>query len=283
MEKIRIEPVSGKRMAEITENAAHLVKGKVSLISAFCPSANVPGEAEKTVKSFLATRHDVEIILVDNECPKNTMDAIGSAVGPDPRVKIVTNTRNLGYSGGFNTGIRACSTEVYIFMQNDRWLDPDCVDAICNDMSLGLFCEVFFTKDVVEEIDNRFWLVGQCAEREGFARLRHYCRFGDGLMDENMFFIPADTDYNVALAMAGFDKFELLKDPGIRSRRKDFGKGYSIASSTNAKSIPDTYFEQFVHTATGTGWDYFRMKWRFITEHFDVAPAVTEKFGQYWR
>jgi len=263
----RIETISEKRKEEIVDKARELVKGKVSIISAFCPSNNIPSEAEQVVKSFLNTQHNFELILIDNECPKDTMSAIEKIVNNDERVRIVRNLKNTGYSGGFNDGICNASTDVYLFIESDRVIDPDCVDAVCNDLSLGLFYETFFTKDIVNEIKERYFLLSEYMQNfndSNMLKLEQYCRCGKGMMDENMFFIPADDDYRRSIIWSGFDNRKILNNPAMEKLRKPFGRKYPAILGTNNKTSPNADFERFCSQVSSVGWGYYRAKWNFI-------------------
>lgn len=57
------------------------------------------------VESFLANCHDTDIVIVDNASPNNTGTVLLEKYNNNPRVNIVLNEVNLGFSGGNNVGI----------------------------------------------------------------------------------------------------------------------------------------------------------------------------------
>jgi len=83
-----------------------------------------------------------EIILVDNASTDGSLQTAEHRFSDDPRLKIVKNTSNLGFSGGNNIGYSHCQGEYIVFLNNDTTVDAvwltNLVDALQNDHTIGL-------------------------------------------------------------------------------------------------------------------------------------------------
>jgi GT2 family glycosyltransferase len=65
-----------------------------------------------------------ELILVDNASRDGTQEVLRQIAEVDPRVKVVLNNKNLGFSGGTNAGIRASSGEFVVLLNPDTEVTP---------------------------------------------------------------------------------------------------------------------------------------------------------------
>ncbi len=72
-----------------------------------------------------------ETILVDNGSQDDSLERVE---GHFPEVRVVALSRNLGFAGGVNAGIRAASGEVIALLNNDTETDPHWLE----EMVLGL-------------------------------------------------------------------------------------------------------------------------------------------------
>lgn len=81
---------------------------------------------EKCLASVLATRDaDFRVYLVDNASSDGSAAFVRESF---PQVSIVTNSANLGYAGGNNSGIRAAvadGAEFVVLLNPDTWVEPD--------------------------------------------------------------------------------------------------------------------------------------------------------------
>lgn len=77
---------------------------------------------------------DFEIVLVDNASTDAGIALLRSRFGADDRLKIVYNTENLLFTGGYNTGIRASGGELIIALNNDTEVHPDWLTHIADAM-----------------------------------------------------------------------------------------------------------------------------------------------------
>ncbi len=65
-----------------------------------------------------------ELILVDNASRDETPDVLRQIERADPRIRVILNDENLGFSGGTNTGIRAASGEFIVLLNPDTEATP---------------------------------------------------------------------------------------------------------------------------------------------------------------
>ena len=83
-----------------------------------------------------------EVVLVDNASKDDSLKTAQEAFGADPRLTIVANRVNVGFSGGNNVGFDHSMGEYIAFLNNDTVVDSEwltaLVDAMQNDPSIGL-------------------------------------------------------------------------------------------------------------------------------------------------
>jgi glycosyltransferase involved in cell wall biosynthesis len=87
------------------------------------PTYNRPTEARHNLESMLAgglsARHDVEILFIDNHSTDDTFESLKSAAGLAPNVRILSNSRNLGFGGNFLRIIEE-SRGLYVLLTSDE-------------------------------------------------------------------------------------------------------------------------------------------------------------------
>ena len=125
---------------------------------------NYNGEAylENCLASVLKNEYpNFEVILVDNASTDRSLKDAQETFGDDPHLKIVQNTKNLGFSGGNNVGYRHSSGEYVVFLNNDTVVEPDwlasLVDALQGDPSIGIAQSKIINMDN-DVIQNAGWL-----------------------------------------------------------------------------------------------------------------------------
>jgi GT2 family glycosyltransferase len=114
------------------------------------------------ISSVLATKYsNFEVILVDNASTDSSLETAVKAFGADPRIKVVKNKLNLGFSGGNNVGFGYSKGDYIVFLNNDTVVDPDwlvyLVNALQNDPTIGLAQSMILTIDG-EKIQTAGWL-----------------------------------------------------------------------------------------------------------------------------
>lgn len=81
----------------------------------------------EAVAAVLASRDvDVEVLLVDNGC---TTDAVAT-LPADPRVRLLTPERNLGFTGGVDLGAAQATAPVLVLVNSDAVVDPGALLAL---------------------------------------------------------------------------------------------------------------------------------------------------------
>lgn len=74
--------------------------------------------------------NQMEVIMVDNCSTDNSIALASELLADFPRSSIVKNTENLGYCEGNNSGARPARGEFLLFLNNDTWLEPDCMEIL---------------------------------------------------------------------------------------------------------------------------------------------------------
>lgn len=69
-----------------------------------------------------------EILVVDNRSPRS--GEIAEIVARAPEVRLIANEKNLGFTGGMNTGLRAATGDYVLITEDDIVADPGCVEAL---------------------------------------------------------------------------------------------------------------------------------------------------------
>jgi len=97
---------------------------------------------KECLDSVLRTNYpNFEVIFVDNGSNDNSADFVRENFAAS-EIKIVENKCNLGFSEGFNTGIRATNGKYVVLLSNDMTVDRDwlkpAVELLESDLKVGL-------------------------------------------------------------------------------------------------------------------------------------------------
>lgn len=98
--------------------------------------------------------------VVDNGSSDGSSEAIQSQF---PTVRLIRNSRNLGFAGGINVGIRAAldNGAAYVFLlNNDTIVAPDVVDRLLDGMCVDSQIGVVVPKIVYHRAPERIWSAG---------------------------------------------------------------------------------------------------------------------------
>jgi len=114
------------------------MKPRVSIITLNLNQAPV---TEALLKSLArSSGPSFEVLVVDNN--SRAGEAARLEAWNDPRVRVIRNGFNAGFTGGNNRGIAEAQGEFVLLLNNDTEVEPDCmqhlVDAFDNDQGLGL-------------------------------------------------------------------------------------------------------------------------------------------------
>ncbi|MFD2397597.1 glycosyltransferase [Prauserella oleivorans] len=93
-------------------------------VTVIVPAYNESANIESTVRSALASNHDVEVIVVDDGSTDGTADLVES-LGL-PRVRVIRQP-NSGKAAALNTGIATASHELIVMVDGDTVFQPDTV------------------------------------------------------------------------------------------------------------------------------------------------------------
>ena len=108
---------------------------------------------------------NLEVIFVDNGSTDGSTSFVRTNYS---KMKIVSNKHNLGFSEGFNTGIRASKGKYIALLSNDMTVDPNWLNPIVmimeKDQKIGLagFKRIVLgTKDLIDGIGGNLYLCGR--------------------------------------------------------------------------------------------------------------------------
>ena len=109
-----------------------LATGKVSIIILnYNGHRNLAGFFKGCLDSVMETDYpDFEVLFVDNGSTDDSVEFVRREYGKNPRIKIVKNERNLGYTGGNNVGLRKANGEYFALLNNDTKVDPSWLQAL---------------------------------------------------------------------------------------------------------------------------------------------------------
>lgn len=98
------------------------------LISAIILNWNGIKVIEACVNSILnQTYKNIEIIVVDNASADNSLNLVRNKF---PQIKIIANSKNLGFGGGNNQGIMQAKGKYILMLNNDTRLEPNCLEEL---------------------------------------------------------------------------------------------------------------------------------------------------------
>jgi len=103
----------------------------MSLISIIITVYNVEKYIRRCVESIQKqTIKDIEIIVVDDATPDNSMDIVEEIANNDNRIKIVRHEKNMGLMWARKTGYTAAQGEYITFCDSDDYLPTDALELL---------------------------------------------------------------------------------------------------------------------------------------------------------
>ncbi|GGZ99774.1 glycosyl transferase [Arenicella chitinivorans] len=106
-------------------NSQHTHAAHSPVVTVVMPVYNVRDYIRTAVESVLAqTYDDLELIVVDDESPDDSIACIQNLIDADPRIQLV-HQENRGLAGARNTGIRQARGEFIAFLDSDDYWHPD--------------------------------------------------------------------------------------------------------------------------------------------------------------
>jgi GT2 family glycosyltransferase len=148
------------------------------------------------------------LLLVDNASTDGTVEAVRARF---PQVEIIVNAENLGFSGGFNAGLRHALVQGagwVLIINNDTYVAPDLLDELIvhsDRPGVGMLGPKIYSAGEV----NRIWSVGGRCSWWTYEMIG----IGDGQMDVGQWDQPLERDYLVGCAL--LLKRSLLEEVGL--------------------------------------------------------------------
>lgn len=216
-----------------------------------------------------STRRPDEVILVVND---GRRDLSTTLIGLDLKVRVLANSRNVGFAAGVNQGVQAASSEFIVLINDDAVLAPDCltnlIDVLQSGTEVGIVSPVIYFKSPPGEIwfaggKINAWL-GLCQERRQVLTSDFRSEWVSGCV---MMFRR-----ELWKRLGGFDESYFLyfedADFCLRARRR----GYTVLTTPRAlawhgradlKGQSDDFRLRYVYAS----------KFRFLTKNFSPLTA----------
>lgn len=139
------------------------------------------------------TDGQVELIVVDNASTDASQDIIRRYL---PRVRLIANSTNLGFSGGNNIGLTVTEAEVVVLLNQDTEVRPDWLNAILktfqSDTNIGIVgCKALYSDGRIQHAGASINAVSAFATH-----------IGQGEDDHGQYDEPMDMDYVTGAAFA---------------------------------------------------------------------------------
>jgi glycosyltransferase involved in cell wall biosynthesis len=121
-------------------------------VSVCVPAYNTACWIVRAIESVLSQTHrSLEVVVVDDASTDGTLERVREL--DDPRIRLYSNSRNLGHSGNWNRSVSLARGRLIKFLCADDVLYPDCLEAMGAlfkaHPSIGL---VFSLRDVEMEV-----------------------------------------------------------------------------------------------------------------------------------
>lgn len=87
---------------------------------------------EKCIHSLIAQTIELNIVIVDNGSKDDSVEYLENKFTD---LKIIKNSKNLGFAGGVNSGIKYCfknESEYIVLLNNDAWVEKNWVETLVN-------------------------------------------------------------------------------------------------------------------------------------------------------
>ena len=103
------------------------------LVSIIVVNYNGEKYIQKCIASLLKTEYSpFELIVVDNNSTDKSIEIITEKFGKDRRLRIIRNTKNVGFAEGNNIGCRYSRGKYLAFINNDTEVDPNWLKELIN-------------------------------------------------------------------------------------------------------------------------------------------------------
>ena len=191
-------------------------------------------ETRACLRSVFAARGDQAVILVDNASDEDPAELVREF----PRLRLARQSRNLGYAGGNNAGLRLAfeaGADYVLILNNDVVIEPDMIVELL-DVAERYPRACFVTARVLQpDSDRAYWDGGiidwargdvwhtseQLPRRDGIVEsqwsngcallVRAVAAKQIGLMDDSLFLYYEDVDWSARATLAGWQHLVALK------------------------------------------------------------------------
>lgn len=106
----------------------------MSKVSIIVPVYNVEQYIERCIHSIQhQTLKDIEIVVVNDRTPDDSMTIINTIKKTDDRIKIIEHEKNLGLMRARQTGYKAATGDYITFCDSDDYLPEDAIETLYNE------------------------------------------------------------------------------------------------------------------------------------------------------
>ena len=106
----------------------------MSKVSIIVPVYNVEQYIERCIHSIQhQTLKDIEIVVVNDRTPDDSMTIINTIKKTDDRIKIIEHEKNLGLMRARQTGYKAAKGDYITFCDSDDYLPEDAIETLYNE------------------------------------------------------------------------------------------------------------------------------------------------------
>lgn len=109
--------IAGNPSHAESERTEHSQSDSISVVILTYNSLRTIGPCFESALRYLGLND--EIILVDNASRDGTADVLRGIAQADPRIRVLLNSENLGFSGGTNVGLRASTGDFVVLLNPD--------------------------------------------------------------------------------------------------------------------------------------------------------------------
>lgn len=175
------------------------------------------------------TFQNFETILVDNGSIDDSVEFAAKCYGDF--IRIIRNSKNLGFTGGNNVGIQASKGEYIVLLNNDTWADPRWLEELARatrfDPPIGMWgskVRSYYQRNRIEGAGELIYWDGLCRARGQYeqdhgrydameeilfppgcgAMYRKSLFDGIGLFDEDFFAYADDSEIGIRARLAGW-------------------------------------------------------------------------------
>ncbi len=100
-----------------------------AVIACYNAAQAVPVMHERLTQTFQKLGVDYEIIFVNDCSPDNAADVLAQLAKNDPKVVVVTHSRNFGSQGAFTSGMQIAVGDAVILLDGDLQDPPELIEA----------------------------------------------------------------------------------------------------------------------------------------------------------